>query len=111
VTPPPISPPVEPAPAATAESWQSSERRVDVGRCARHPALSSPDREVVPLRLVAGVRIPDIVAAPGVTPAAIRLAQYLALSGLQPPMASHQPLGSGWCCCPTPGPSAPDNPT
>ncbi|MCA1695010.1 MAG: sigma-70 region 4 domain-containing protein [Actinobacteria bacterium] len=42
--------------------------------------LSNPDREIVLLRVVGGVSIPDIVTALGVTPAAIGQA----LSALQP---------------------------
>jgi hypothetical protein len=88
VAPPPIVSPVEPPLAATTHFLPPSQRRVDARHCARLPALiatlASPDREIVLLRIVAGVSIPDIVAALGVTPAAIRLAQDQALSALQP---------------------------
>jgi hypothetical protein len=40
---------------------------------------------------VAGVSIPDIVAALGVTPAAVRLAQDQALSALQPAATANGP--------------------
>ena len=43
------------------------------------------------LRVVAGVSIPDIVAALGVTPAAICRAQHQALSALQPAATAHGP--------------------
>jgi hypothetical protein len=88
VPPPPILPPLEPAPALTTHSPRPSQRRVDARHCARLPALidtlSSPDREIVLLRVVAGVSIPGIAAALGVTPAAVRLAEEQALSALQP---------------------------
>ncbi|MCA1693582.1 MAG: hypothetical protein LC749_01995 [Actinobacteria bacterium] len=90
VAPPPIFPP----PAATTDSREPSHRPVDAGHCARLHALittlPSPDREIVLLRVVAGVAIPDIVAALGVTPAAIHRAQH-ALSALQPAAAAHGP--------------------
>jgi DNA-directed RNA polymerase specialized sigma24 family protein len=90
VAPPPILPP--PAPT---DSYQHSQRLVDAGQCARLRALSatlpSPDREIIPLRVVAGVSIPDIVAILGVTPAAVRLAQSQALSALQPATTAHGP--------------------
>jgi len=70
-------------PAATTHCPPPSRRRVDARHCARLPALiaslSSPDREIVLLRVVAGVSIPRIVAALGVTPAAICLAEDQAL--------------------------------
>jgi hypothetical protein len=95
VAPPPILPPLEPARAATTHCPPASQRRVDARHCARLPALiaslSSPDREIVLLRVVAGVSIPGIVAALGVTPAAIRLVQDQALSALQPAASAHGP--------------------
>jgi sigma-70-like protein len=95
VLPPPIPPPAEPAPAPTADSREPSQRRGEARHCARLPALiatlSSPDRETVLLRVVAGVSIPNIVAALGVTPAAVRLAQHQALSALQPAAAANGP--------------------
>jgi hypothetical protein len=46
---------------AAAASTDSGERRVDAGHCAAPMAtLTSPDREIVLLRVVAGVSIPDI---------------------------------------------------
>jgi hypothetical protein len=85
VAPSPILPPLLP-----------SQRRVDARHCARLPALiatlASPDREIVLLGVVAGVSIPGIVAALGVTPAAIRLAQDQALSALQPAATANGPL-------------------
>jgi hypothetical protein len=95
VAPPPIVPGVGSAPAATRDSPSPRQRRVDAGYCARLPALiatlSSPDREIVLLRVVAGVSIPDIVAALGVTPAAVHLAQDQALSALQPTASANGP--------------------
>jgi DNA-directed RNA polymerase specialized sigma24 family protein len=113
VAPPPIHAPPEPSLADTTESREHSERRADAAHCARLPALiaalSSPDREIVLLRVVAGLSIPDVVAALGVTPAAVRLTQQEALDALQPAATAnappHQPVESGWCCCHTPGPS------
>jgi hypothetical protein len=91
----PILPPLESAPAATTHSLPPSQRRVDARHCVRLPALiatlSSPDREIVLLRVVAGVSIPGIVAALGVTPAAIHLAQDQALSVLQPTASANSP--------------------
>jgi hypothetical protein len=95
VVPSPILPPLESVPAATTHCPPPSRRRVDARHCARLPALiaslSSPDREIVLLRVVAGVSIPGIVAALGVTPAAIRLAEDQALSALQPTATAHGP--------------------
>lgn len=71
VAPPPISPPPESAPAALA-------------------ALPSPDRELILSSVVAGVSIPNTVAASGVTPAAVRLAQQ-ALTALQPAETTNGP--------------------
>jgi hypothetical protein len=72
-----------------------SQRRVEARHCARLPALiatlSSPDREIVLLRVVAGISIPNIVAALGVTPAAVRLAQHQALGALQPAATANGP--------------------
>ncbi len=94
VAPPPIFPPPEPAPAANTDPCERSERRVDAGHFARLHALiatlPSPDREIVLLRVVAGVSVPDIVATLGVTPAAIRRAQQ-ALSALRPAATAHGP--------------------
>jgi hypothetical protein len=91
VAPPPVFSPVEPEPAATPASGEHRELPVDAGYCARLPALiatlSSPDREIVLLRVVAGVSIPDIVAALSVTPTAI----CQALSALRPPASAHGP--------------------
>jgi hypothetical protein len=93
VAPPPIFSPVEPAAVATPDSGEHSELPVDAGYCARLLALiatlSSSDRDIVWLRVVAGVSIPDIVAALGVTPAAICRAQHQALSALQPTATAH----------------------
>lgn len=84
VAPPPIFPPVQPAPAATTDSREHSQRRVNAEHRARLPALiatlPSPDREIALLGAVAGVSIPDIVATLGVTPAAV----HLTLNALQP---------------------------
>jgi hypothetical protein len=95
VPPPPIPPPATPTPAGTTDSREHSQRRVDARHCARLPALiatlPSPDREIVLLRVVAGVSIPDIVAALGVTPAAVRLAQNQALSALHPAATANSP--------------------
>jgi hypothetical protein len=95
VAPPPIFSPVEPEPATTRDSGEHRELPVDARYCARLTALiatlSSPDREIVLLRVVAGVSIPDIVAALGVTPAAICRAQHQALSALQPAASAHGP--------------------
>jgi hypothetical protein len=92
VAPPPVFPP---EPAATTASGEHRERALDAGRCARLPALiatlSGPDREIVLLRVVAGVSIPDIVAALGVTPAASRLAEHQALGALQPAASANAP--------------------
>jgi hypothetical protein len=95
VAPPPIFPSVEPEPATTTGSGKHRERALDAGRSARLLALiatlSSPDREIVLLRVVAGVSIPDIVAALGVTPTAIRLAEHQALGALQPAATANGP--------------------
>jgi Sigma-70, region 4 len=95
VVPPPILSPAEPARAPAAGFRVPSQRRVEARHCARLPALiatlSSPDREIVLLRVVAGVAIPDIVAALGVTPAAVRLAHSQALSALQPAATAYGP--------------------
>jgi hypothetical protein len=91
----PILPPLESVPAATTHGPPPGRRRVDARHCARLPALiaslSSPDREIVLLRVVAGVSVPGIVAALGVTPAAIHLAEDQALSALQPTATAHGP--------------------
>jgi sigma-70-like protein len=86
---PSIFPPAVSVPAATTGSAGGRpEQELDTGSCARLPALiatlPSPDREIVLLRVVAGVPIPDIVAALGVTPTAIALAEHQALAALQP---------------------------
>ena len=95
VAPPPICSPVEPAGAAPSGSGEHSELPVDAGYCVRLPALvatlSSPDREIVLLRVVAGVSIPDIVVALGVTPAAVCRAEHQALIALQPAATAHGP--------------------
>jgi sigma-70-like protein len=95
VAPPPIPPPAQPTPAGITNFREHSQRRVDARHCARLPALiatlPSPDREIVLLRVVAGVSIPHIVAALGVTPAAVRLAQHQALSALQPTATAKSP--------------------
>ncbi|MGH4011014.1 MAG: sigma factor-like helix-turn-helix DNA-binding protein [Pseudonocardiaceae bacterium] len=95
VAPPLIFPPVEPAPAAPTDSREHSQRKVDAGQCARLPALiaelPSPDREIVLLRVVAGVSVSDIVAALGVAPAAVHLAQHQALTALQPAATANGP--------------------
>jgi hypothetical protein len=95
VAPPPIVPPAQPVPAALTDSREHSQRQVDAGRCARLPALiatlSSPDREIVLSRVVAGVSLPDIVAALGVTPTAVGLAQHQVLSALQPAATANGP--------------------
>jgi hypothetical protein len=92
---PPIFSPVDPAAAAAPDSGEHSGLSVDVGYCVRLLALiatlPSPDHEIVLLRVVAGVSIPDIVAALGVTPAAICRAQHQALSALQPAATAHGP--------------------
>jgi hypothetical protein len=90
VAPPPLLPP--PAPP---DFHQHSEQPVDADQRARLRALSttlpSPDREIILLRAVAGVSIPDIVAILGVTPAAVRRAQSQALSALPPAATAHGP--------------------
>jgi hypothetical protein len=72
-----------------------SQRRIEARHCARLPALiatlPSPDREIVLLRVVAGLSIPNIVTALGVTPAAVGLAQHQALSALQPTATANGP--------------------
>jgi hypothetical protein len=99
VAPPPIHAPPEPSLADTTESREHSERRADAAHCARLPALiaalSSPDREIVLLRVVAGLSIPDVVAALGVTPAAVRLTQQQALDALQPAATANGPPPAG----------------
>ena len=84
------------APLPILPPFLPSQRRVDARHCARLPALiatlASPDREIVLLGVVAGVSVPGIVAALGVTPAAIRLAQDRALSALQPAATANGPL-------------------
>jgi hypothetical protein len=81
--------------AAPTDFPEHSQRKADAGHCARLPALiatlSSPDREIVLLRVVAGVFVPDIVAALGVAPAAVHLAQYQALNALQPAATANGP--------------------
>jgi hypothetical protein len=88
-------PPLESVSAATTYCPLPSRRRVEARHCARLPALiaslSSPDREIVLLRVVAEVPIQDIVAALGVTPAAIHLAEDQALSALQPTATADGP--------------------
>lgn len=95
VAPPPTLAPVEPAPPAASDSGECRPRRVDARHCARLPALiaelTSPDREIILLRIVAGLSITDVVAALGVTPTAIRHAQHQALSALQPAATAHGP--------------------
>lgn len=94
VVPPPTFPPPEPTPAATTDSCEQ-ERPVNAGHYAQLPALiatlPSPGREIVLLRVVAGVSIPDIVAVLGVTPAAVSLAQHEALGALQPASTANGP--------------------
>jgi hypothetical protein len=84
VAPPPSSPPGAPAPITSIESREHSQRRVEAERCSRILAListlSDPDREIVLLRVMGGVSIPDIVTTLGVTPVAVGQA----LSALQP---------------------------
>jgi hypothetical protein len=95
VAPPPIFLPVEPTAAQTTDSRELSERRVDAAHSARLPALiaalSGPDRKIVLSRVVAGVSIPHIVATLGVTPAAVGLAQHLALGALLPEATADGP--------------------
>jgi hypothetical protein len=98
VLPPPIPPPAQPASAATADSRVPSQRRIEDRHGARLPALiatlPSPDRESVLLRVVAGVSIPNIVAALGVTPAAVGQApstKHQAPSTLQPAATANGP--------------------
>lgn len=90
---PPIVAPVEPVPAGPTDFREPGRRRVAARHCARLPALIatllSPDREIVLLRIVAGVSIPNIVTTLGVTPAAVRLASRQALSALQPAATAH----------------------
>ena len=92
---PPIFCPVEPEPATTPASGEHCELPIEAGYCVGLPALiatlSSPDREIVLLRVVARVSIPDIVATLGVTPAAICRAQHQALSALRPAATAHGP--------------------
>jgi sigma-70-like protein len=70
--------------STAAESCEHNQRRVEAGRCSRILALiatlSNPDREIVLLRVMSGMSIPDIVTALGVTPDAVRQA----MSPLQP---------------------------
>jgi hypothetical protein len=84
VAPPLNFPPPVTAVAATPDPREHSKQPVDGGHCALLATLSSPDGEIVVLRVMAGVPIPAIVAALGVTPAAIRRAERQALSALQP---------------------------
>jgi hypothetical protein len=90
VAPPPILPP--PAPT---DIHQHSERPVDAGQCAKLRTLSttlpSPNREIILLRAVAGVSIPDIAATLGVTPTVVRRAQSQALSALPPAATTNGP--------------------
>ncbi|MCA1695949.1 MAG: hypothetical protein LC749_15165 [Actinobacteria bacterium] len=51
--------------------------------------MPSPDRDIVQLLIETGLSIPDVAAALGVTPAAIRLVQQQSLSGLQPAATAH----------------------
>ena len=86
---------VEPTAAHTTDFRELSEWRVDAGHSARLPALiaalSGPDREIVLLRVVAGVSIPDIVAVLGVTPGVVGLAQHQALGALRPAATANGP--------------------
>jgi hypothetical protein len=56
----------QPAPVAFPNSGGPSQRRVEARDCARLPALiatlPSADREIVLLRVVAGVSLPGVVA-------------------------------------------------
>lgn len=74
--------------AHATDSAELSERRVDADCSARLraliAALSGSDREIVLLRVVAGVSISDIVAILGVTPGVVGLAQHQALGALRP---------------------------
>jgi hypothetical protein len=81
---PPLFLPVGPAAAGTTDAREHSKRPVDIDHRALMAPPSSPDREIVLLRVVAGAPIPAVVAALGVTPAAIRRAEHRALSALQP---------------------------
>jgi hypothetical protein len=82
---PPI-PLVEPAPAATTDFGEHNEQSTEL--IAPPP---SPDREIITLRKVAGVSIPDIVATLEETPAAIHHAQYQRLNTLRPAATDHDP--------------------
>lgn len=83
VAPPPIIPPVQPAPAATTDSREHSHEQVKLP--ALIATLPSPDREIALLGIVAGVSVPDIVATLDVTPAAV----HRALSALQPAVTAN----------------------
>ncbi|MGH3802326.1 MAG: sigma factor-like helix-turn-helix DNA-binding protein, partial [Pseudonocardiaceae bacterium] len=80
VAPPPAFLP----PAVITDSREHSEWSAEARLRALIATLPSPDREIVLLRVLAGVSIPDIVATLGVTPEAILLAQHQVLSALQP---------------------------
>jgi hypothetical protein len=85
-------PPVEPAPPATTDFCEVNERLADARYGAQlFATLPSPDREIIMLRTVAGVSIPDIAATLGVTPTAIHHAQLQSLSALRPAATAHGP--------------------
>ncbi|MGB9280271.1 MAG: sigma factor-like helix-turn-helix DNA-binding protein [Pseudonocardiaceae bacterium] len=95
VMPPPIFAAARTTPIAVAVVREPSHRQVDPRHCARLPALiaalPSPDREIVLLRVVAGLSVADVVATLGVTPAAIHLVQQQARSALQPAAVANGP--------------------
>jgi len=86
VAPPPICSPVEPAGAAPSGSGEHSELPVDAGYCVRLPALiatlSSPDREIVLLRVVAGFSAKEVGLMMGKRPGTVRVLQHRALANL-----------------------------
>ncbi|MDQ3763057.1 MAG: hypothetical protein M3460_15840 [Actinomycetota bacterium] len=67
----------------------------DTGCCTRLSALiatlPSPEREIIVLRHVVGMPLPEIVATLGVTPAAIRFVEHQALGALPPARTTNGP--------------------
>ena len=90
-----VAPPPTLTPPTPTNSHQHSQQPADTDQRAQLRALSttlpSPDREIILLRVVAGVPIPDIAAILGVTPAAIHRAQSQALSTLPPATTTPDP--------------------
>jgi hypothetical protein len=76
-------PPPFPFPTATPEHRERLRALI--------ATLPSPDREIILLRILARMSIPDIMATLGVTPQAILLAQHQALNALQPAATAPAP--------------------